>query len=46
MQTVGYFILLDHEVANSVTRLLGEPLASGDTQRIHSWFTLSSIILP
>jgi O-antigen/teichoic acid export membrane protein len=45
MQTVGYFMLLDLGVANSVTRLLGEPLASGDTQRIHSWFTLSSVIL-
>lgn len=45
MQTVGYFMLLDLGVSNSVTRLLGEPLASGDTPKIHSWFTLSTITL-
>lgn len=45
MQTVGYFMLLDLGVASSITRLLGDPLASGDQKKINSWFTLSLVTL-
>jgi O-antigen/teichoic acid export membrane protein len=45
MQTVGYFMLMDFGVANSITRLLGDPLASGDSAKINSWFTLSLVTL-
>lgn len=45
MQTVGYFMLLDLGVSNSVSRLFGDPLASGDRQKINSWFSLSLITL-
>jgi O-antigen/teichoic acid export membrane protein len=45
MQTVGYFMLMDLGVSNSVARLLGEPLGSGDPQKINSWFTLSLLTL-
>jgi O-antigen/teichoic acid export membrane protein len=45
MQTVGYFMLMDLGVSNSVARLLGEPLGSGDSQKINSWFTLSLVTL-
>ena len=45
MQTVGYFLLMDLGVSNSVARLLGEPLASSDPQKINSWFTLSLLTL-
>jgi O-antigen/teichoic acid export membrane protein len=41
MQTIGYFMLMDLGVSNSVARLFGEPLGSGDPQKINSWFTLS-----
>lgn len=45
MQTVGYFMLMDLGVSNSVARLLGEPLGSGDRQKVNSWFTLSLLTL-
>lgn len=45
MQTVGYFMLMDLGVSNSVARLFGEPLGSGDPQKINSWFTLSTMTL-
>lgn len=45
MQTVGYFILMDLGVSNSVGRLLGEPLSSGDQEKINSWITLSLLTL-
>lgn len=45
MQTVGYFMLMDLGVSSSVSRLFGDPLASGDRQRINSWFTLSLLTL-
>lgn len=45
MQTVGYFMLMDLGVSSSITRLLGDPLASGDSGKINSWFTLSLVIL-
>ena len=45
MQTVGYFMLMDLGVSNSITRLLGEPLASGDQKKINTWFTLSFLTL-
>ena len=45
MQTVGYFMLMDLGVSNSITRLLGDPLASGDQRKIDSWFTLSLVTL-
>jgi len=45
MQTVGYFMLLDLGVANSIARLLGDPLASRNDERINSWFTLSLVTL-
>ena len=45
MQTVGYFMLLDLGVANSITRLLGDPLATKDQRKINSWFTLSVVTL-
>lgn len=45
MQTVGYFMLMDIGVSNSVARLLGEPLSSGDPEKLDSWFTLSLVTL-
>ncbi len=45
MQTVGYFMLLDLGIANSITRLLGDPLATKDQNKINSWFTLSVVTL-
>ena len=45
MQTVGYFMLMDLGVSNSITRLLGDPLASADQRKIDSWFTLSLVTL-
>jgi O-antigen/teichoic acid export membrane protein len=45
MQTVGYFMLMDLGVSNSVARLLGEPLGSGDPHKINTWFTLSLVTL-
>ena len=45
MQTVGYFMLMDLGVSNSVSRLLGEPLSSGDPEKLDSWFTLSLVTL-
>ena len=45
MQTVGYFMLMDLGVANSITRLLGDPLATGDQRKVDSWFTLSLVTL-
>src|ERR1035437_4112438 len=45
MQTVGYFMLMDLGVSNSVARLFGDPLGSGDQRRINSWFTLSLVTL-
>lgn len=45
MQTVGYFMLMDLGVSNSVARLLGEPLSSGDPEKLDSWFTLSLVTL-
>ena len=44
-QSVGYFLLLDFGVSNSLGRLFGEPLASGDQRSINSWFTLSVSVL-
>lgn len=44
-QSVGYFLLLDLGVSNSLGRLFGEPLASGNQGKINQIFTLSSIIL-
>lgn len=44
-QSVGYFLLLDFGVGNSLSRLFGEPLASGDQRSINSWFTLSVGVL-
>jgi len=45
LQTVGYLLLLDLGVSSSIARLFGEPLASGDRNRMDSWFTLSLITL-
>lgn len=45
MQSVGYFLLLDFGVANSLGRLFGEPLTSGDERSANSWFTLSVLVL-
>jgi O-antigen/teichoic acid export membrane protein len=45
MQTVGYFMLMDLGVSNSVARLLGDPLSSGDPEKLDSWFTLSLVTL-
>lgn len=45
LQTVGYLLLLDLGVSSSISRLFGEPLASGDRTRIDSWFTLCLITL-
>lgn len=44
-QTVGYLLLLDFGVSSSMSRLFGEPLASGDQQKINSWFTLCLLTL-
>ena len=44
-QSVGYFLLLDFGVSNSLGRLFGEPLASKDQRSINSWFTLSVSVL-
>jgi len=45
LQTVGYLLLLDLGVSSSIARLFGEPLASGDKNRMDSWFTLCLITL-
>ena len=44
-QSIGYFLLLDFGVANSLSRLFGEPIASGNQKSINSWFTLSFAVL-
>ncbi len=44
-QTVGYFLLLDFGVSNSLGRLFAEPLASGEQTKINSWFTLAVGVL-
>lgn len=44
-QSVGYFLLLDFGVSNSLSRLFGEPFASGNQKSINSWFTLSVGVL-
>lgn len=45
LQTVGYLLLLDLGVSGSISRLFGEPLASGDQGKMDSWFTLCLITL-
>lgn len=44
-QSVGYFLLLDFGVSNSLGRLFAEPLASGNQKTINSWFTLAIAVL-
>lgn len=45
MQSIGYFLLLDFGIGNSLGRLFGEPLASKDQREINRWFTLAVGIL-
>lgn len=45
MQTVGYFMLMDLGVSNSIGRLFGDPLATGEPKKIHSWFSMSLLTL-
>lgn len=45
MQSIGYLLLLDLGVANSLSRLFGEPLASGDRRQVNGWFTMGLGVL-
>lgn len=40
IQSVGYFLLFDFGVSNSLSRIFGEPLARGDKNEIGRWLLM------
>ncbi|MFZ1073951.1 MAG: MATE family efflux transporter [Verrucomicrobiia bacterium] len=44
VQSLGYFLLLDFGVTNSIGRLMGEPLHSGDVKECGRWLSLFLVV--
>jgi O-antigen/teichoic acid export membrane protein len=45
LQSLGYFMLLDLGVTNSMGRLMGEPVHSGDPKECSRWYSLFTLVL-